>query len=241
MAPGVRATLCGIGRAVVVRFRRQPLAQPPLRLGALEGKDRAPVRAAVRLPDRGVGIHRVVGDEGVGAVVVALGGVDRLRAADLLRGLPEEAELPLDAVLLHRRLRGQEPGQRADPQHGVRVGVPGRVRVQTLARRLVRHRLLRVAGNGVVLGVGADDRAARSPGGEEGGRHLAAALFDVEPFVAQQVDVGLRGTVLPPRRFGVSPDLQIEVGEPLPVLVDPVVRKLLRLREARHCPIFLSR
>ncbi len=111
----------------------------------------------------------------------------------------------------------------------MRVGVPGRVRVQTLARRLVRHRLLGVAGNGVIFGVGADDRAARSPGGEEGGRHLAAALFDVEPFVAQQVDVGLGGAVFPPRRFGVAPDLQIEVGEPLPVLVDPVVRKLLRL------------
>src|SRR5215213_9458407 len=106
--------------------------------------------------------------------------------------------------------------------------------METLARRLVWHRLLGVAWNGVILGVGADDRAARAPGGEKGGRHLAAALFDVEPFVTQQVDIGFGGTVFPPRRFGISPDLQIEVGEPLPVLVDPIVRKPLRLREARH-------
>ena len=65
--------------------------------------------------------------------------------------------------LLHRRLGRQEPRQGTDAEHRVRIGVPGRVGVQPLARRLVGHRLLRVARDRVVLGVGADDRARLRP------------------------------------------------------------------------------
>jgi hypothetical protein len=176
----------------------------------------------------------VVRNEGVGVVEVALGGMDWLRTADLFRRLAEEAQLPLDAELLHGRLRRQEAAQRADAQHRMGIGVPGGVRVQTLSRRPVRHCLLRVAGNGVVLRVRADDGATASPGGHEGGRHLAAPFLDLEPLIPQQFDVGPRRLVLPPGRLGVAPDLQIEIGEPLAVAVHPVERELLRLVEARH-------
>ena len=119
---------------------------------------------------------------------------------------------------VHGRLGGEDAAERADAEHGMRVGVAGGPGVESLARRLVGHGLLRVAGNGVVFGVGSDDRAvAVGPGGDEGGRHLAAAFFDVEAFVAQQVDIGLGGFVFAPGRFGVAPDLEIEVGEPLSV------------------------
>ena len=43
-------------------------------------------------------------------------------------------------------LVARNPAERADPEHGVRVGVAGRVRVQTLARRLVGHRCCELPG-----------------------------------------------------------------------------------------------
>ena len=78
---------------------------------------------------------------------------------------------------------------------------------------------------------------AFAPGRHEGRRHVAAAFLDVEPVVAQQVDVGAGRAVLAPGRLGVAPDLEVEIGKPLAVLVDPVERELLRLVEARHAGV----
>ena len=109
----------------------------------------------------------VVADGGVEVVVVARGGVDRLRAADLLRRLAEEDERAREAVLLQRRLGGEHPAERSRPERRVGVGVAGRLLVHACARLPVRHGLLGVAGDGVVLGVGAEDgpAAARSSPG----------------------------------------------------------------------------
>ena len=49
-----------IGRAVVVRLGGEALVDPILGFGALEGEDRAPIGAAVGLPDGGIGVHGVV-------------------------------------------------------------------------------------------------------------------------------------------------------------------------------------
>src|SRR5262249_32769613 len=75
-------------------------------------------------------------------------------------------------------------------------------------------------------------RPALPPRGCEGGRHATRPLLDGEPFRSQQIAVGLRRLVFPPRGLGVLPDLQVKVGEPMGLLVDPVQYKALVLSEA---------
>src|SRR5215467_6549269 len=113
-----------------MRGREKALVDPLLRLDSFKGEDDAPVGTALRVPDRGVGEMRVIGDEGIGAVVVALRGVHRLRAAYLFRRLTEEKERACDAEPFHRRLRRQYPGERGRAERGVRIGVPSRPRMQ---------------------------------------------------------------------------------------------------------------
>lgn len=57
--------------------------------------------------DRVVAV-RMVDDVRVAAVVVALGGVHRLRSAHLLGRLAEQSELAGEAEPLHRRLRRED-------------------------------------------------------------------------------------------------------------------------------------
>ena len=137
MAPGQRAAACELPCV-----RDQALVDPVLRLQRLEGEDRAPIGAALRLPDGGVGAMRMVGDEGIGAVEITLGGVHRLRSADLFGRFAEELERTLESKLLHGRFRRQHASQRGDTEHRVRIGVAGRPGVQPFARRLVWRRLL---------------------------------------------------------------------------------------------------
>ena len=86
---GAGATGRGVG---MVRASQQIRVHPCLRAVAFEGEDGAPVGAAVGVPDGGVGGVGMVGDESVEAVVVALGGVDGLGAADLFCGFAEDGE-----------------------------------------------------------------------------------------------------------------------------------------------------
>ena len=87
---------------------------------------------------------------------------------------------------------------------------------------LVGDGLLGVSRHGVVLGVGAEYGTAGAVGGEEGGGHFAGASFHLEAVGLQQVAEGLGGAVFPPGGFGVVPDLAVEVGEGLSVLVNPL-------------------
>src|SRR6202040_1570295 len=95
-----------------VRGRDEALVDPPLRLDCFEGEDDAPIGAALRVPDRGVGEMRVIGDEGVAPVEIALCGVHRLRAAYLFSRLAEEQDRTGDAKPFHRCLRRQHTGER---------------------------------------------------------------------------------------------------------------------------------
>src|SRR5215813_5127699 len=139
-------------------------SRPGFGVRAFEGVDLAPVGAAVGVPDRRVGVGAEIGrmeaDSGVEIIVVAVGGVDRLRAAHLLRGFAEELERPGNAVFLHRCLGRQQPAECAAAERGMGVSVAGGVFVQPGARLPVGHALLAVAGHGVVLGIGGDGRAA---------------------------------------------------------------------------------
>ncbi len=189
---------------------------------AFEGEDGAPVGAAVGVPDGGVGRVWVVGDEGVEAVVVALGCVDGLGAADLFCGFAKDGDGALEVVAVNGRLGGEDTGEGGDAEGGVGVGVARCPGVEVLAGGFVGDGLLGVAGDGVVLGVGTEDGAAGAVGGEEGGGHLAGAALDVEALGLQEVAEGVGGAVFAPGGFGVVPDLAVEVGEGLLVVVDPL-------------------
>ncbi len=166
----------------------------------------------MRFQDGGVGVQRMIGEEGIDPVEIALGGVDGLRAADLFGRLAEELERAADAVLLHGGFGGEDAAERADAKHGMGIGVAGGPGMQPFARGLIGNGLLGIAGNGVVFGVGADDRTgAVRPGGGEGGGHAAGALFDLPAIGAQQIDIGFDGFVFTPGGFGVAPDFEIEV------------------------------
>ena len=210
-------------------------ARPTLGLVALERVDRAPIGAAVRVPVHGVrvGGHPggVEADRGVEVVVEARRGVDRLRAADLLRRLAEEDERAREAVALQRLLGGEHPAERAGPERRVGVGVAGRLLVHALARLAVRHGLLAVAGDGVVLGVGAEDGPATAEARPERRRHAGGALLDVEAELTEEAHVVRGRAVLAPGRLVEVPDRPRRPREPVAMLVDPGVRRPLRLAQ----------
>src|SRR5262249_52020731 len=116
----------------------------------------------------------------------------------------------------------------------MRIGVSGSPRMEAIARCLVGHHLLRVTGHRVVLRVAAEYRAALPPRGSEGGRHATRPLLDGNPFRSQQIAIGLCRLVFPPRGLGVLPDLQVPVGEPAGLLVDPLKRETLLVSESGH-------
>ena len=97
------------------------------------------------------------------SVVIALGGVHRLRAADLLGGLAEELQRAFEAELLHRRFGREHARERGGAERRVRVGMPGGPGMQPRPWRLVGHHLLRVAGHRVVFGIAPEHRAALAP------------------------------------------------------------------------------
>src|SRR5215831_21043740 len=177
---------------------------------------------------------RMIRDEGVCAVEISFGRVHRLRAADLLGGLAKEFERAFDAEFLHGGLRRKHACERGGAERRMRIGVSGGPGMEALARRLVGHHLLRVAGHRVVLRVAAEHRPALPPRGGEGGRHATRPLLDGEPFRSQQIAIGLRRLVFPPRGLGVLPNLQVKVGEPMGLLVYPIQYKTLVLRESGH-------
>ncbi len=157
--------------------------------------------------------------------------MNRLRAADLLRRLAEEDERAREAVALQRLLGGEHPAERSRPERRVGVGVAGRLLVHALARPAVRHGLLAVAGDGVVLRVGAEDGPAAAEARPERGRHAGGALLDLEPELAKEPHVVRGRPVLAPGRLVEVPDRPCRPREPVAVLVDPRVRRALRLAE----------
>src|SRR5215831_5256051 len=118
----------------------------------------------------------------------------------------------------------------------MRIGMAGRPRMQTLSWRPIRHRLLRVLGNRVVLGVGPENRSSLAKRGEKRRRHLSRALFDLPSFLAQQIAVRFCRAILAECGLGVPPDLEMEVRQPLLVGIDPRQRGLLLRRDGAHGP-----
>ncbi len=203
-----------------------------LRLITDEGVDAAPVASGMGVPHAGVGAQ--CSERGmkryrrVHVVVVALGGVDWLRAAHLLRGLAHELQAPGDIVALHRRLGGQYPGQGGDAEGGMRIGVAGRGMMGAVPELAPGHAVLVVAGHGVILGIGSDGRpAAVRPARAEGGRHAAGAFLDLDSLPLQAVHIPCRRPVFAPRRFVKDPDHAMPVRECPAVGFDPVDGRLL--------------
>ena len=133
--------------------------------------------------------------------------MDRLRAADLLRRFPGEAQPPCNSVPLHRRLDGKKPTERRHPEPRMWVGVPCRLIAESLPRRTLRGSGLAVSGHPVVFGIETDHgpRPVRPLGAECGG-HSAGAFLDRESFRPQALHVPRRGAILPPRRFAEVED-----------------------------------
>ena len=125
-------------------------------------------------------------------------------------------------MAVHGGPGAEDAGEGGDAEGGVGVGVAGGPGVEALSRRLIGDRLLGVSRHGVVLGVGAQNGAAGAVGGDEGGGHFAGPALHLEAVGLQQVAEGLGGAVFPPGGFGVVPDLAVEVGEGLSVLVNPL-------------------
>ncbi len=229
----------GGGRAFVGSARRAIPRSPLFGMGAFEGKDRAPVRTAVGFPGYGISVQRVITKKRIRAVEVSLGGMDRFRTADFFGRFAEELERATDVVRFHGRLGGEDAAKGADAEHGMRVGVAGSPGVQAVARGLIGHGLLRVAGNGVVFGIGTDHRPVTiGPGRGEGGGHAAGTLLDIPAIGTQQIDIGPGRLVFTPGGLGVAPDFEIEVGKPLAILVDPVDCRLLCRVHRRACHWF---
>src|SRR5690606_25174221 len=136
---------------------QETLVDPFLGSQRLEGEDRAPISAALGVPDRRIRRVWMVGDERIESVEIALSGMDRLRAADLLGRLAEEDQRAGQIRLLHSSLGGQNSRQRADAEHRVRVGVARRPGVQALAWLLIGNECLGITRHGVVLSVGSED------------------------------------------------------------------------------------
>ena len=221
------------------RKGQERLVDPGLRVQALEGKNRAPVGAAMGIPDGRACRAWMVGDVGVGPVIVPLGGMHGLRAADLLRWLPEEAQGAAQAVTRHGGLGPQHTGERRDTEGRVGVGVTGGPGVQPLARRPVRNRLLGVLWHGVVLGVRSQDGPALAERRQERRRHPGRAFLHLEPLGPQELKVGARRPVFPEGRLGVVPDLLVELRQPLLVRLDPVERGLLLAADTDHGDLLL--
>src|SRR5262245_1641554 len=172
--------------------------------------------------------------EGVCAVEISFGRVHGLRAADLLSGLAEEFERTFDTEFLHGGLGRQHACEGGRAERRMRIGVTGGPVMEALARCLVGHYPLRVAGHRVVLRVAAENRPALPPRASEDSRHTTGPLLDGEPFRSQQIAIGLSRLVFPPCGLGVLPDLQVPVGEPVGLLVDPPQCKTLLLSESGH-------
>src|SRR5262249_60689948 len=80
-------------------------------------------------------------------------------------------------------------------------------------------------------------RHARPPRGREGGRHATRPLLDGEPSRPQKIAIAFSRLVFPPCGLGVLPDLQVPVGEPVGLLVDPPQCKTLLLSESGHASV----
>ena len=224
-AGGARRGVRGGDRAVARR------CAPALRLLADEGVDAAAVGAAVRVPACGVAqrqhVERMEADDRVDAVVIAPEAVDQFRSLHLLGGLAEKAQRAGEVRLLHGVLRGEDPGERADAERRVRVGVSGRKLGESGARAARRGRRLTVAGHGVVFGVSRHGGpGAVGPLRCERGGHAAARRLDREAGASQPVDEPRGRAVLAPRGLGEFPDRAMPFGERVPMPVDPGARKL---------------
>src|SRR5581483_1303375 len=169
--------------------------------------------------------RRVPRDRGV--EVVEQPGARHVHLADqqFLGWAAVDAQAPFDPRLLERLLGG-EPGERAGrAEHGVAAAVAVAARDERVLGGL---RLLREAGQRVVLGEDADDRAALTPLGDEGGRHVRDAALDAEAVPLEQVGQPLGGARLEQARLRVAPDLAVHLGERSRPRVDVLDRPLLR-------------
>ena len=119
------------------------------------------------------------------------------------------------------------------------VGVTGGPGVQPLARRPVRNRLLGVLWHGVVLGVRSQDGPALAERRQERRRHPGRAFLHLEPLGPQELTVGARRSIFAEGRLGVVPDLLVELGQPLPVRLDPVEHGLLLAADRDHGDLLL--
>jgi hypothetical protein len=104
----------------------------------------------------------VIGDEGIEAVIVALGSVNRLGATDFLRRFAEVGQLSIEIRLLHRCLRCEDRGQSRGAEHGMGIRVTGCPGVQSLTGCRIWHDLLSISRNGIVLGIGTHSRPAEA-------------------------------------------------------------------------------
>ena len=185
--------------------------KPGLRLVAFEAVDAEIGRAAMGIPPRRIGERQHVGgmeaDEGVEVVIVALGGMDGLRQAQLFRGLAEKDERAVEIEFLHGGLGGQHAAQRADAERRMRVRMASRVFAQSRPGHLAGGSGLAVTRHRIVLRIGADHRAfAAAIAGNKGGRHSAAARLDLESLGTQALHVPGGRFVLTQGRFGIMPD-----------------------------------
>ena len=218
-----RAGAAGRGMGALDRHERG--VDPGLRRLRLEGDDGGPIGAELRLRRHRVQRPGMPDHGGVEPVVVALGGVDGLGAADLLRRLAEQLQGAGHAMRGHRSPGAEHRGERCRTQHRMRVGMAGGIGVQALARRRMRHHLLRIARHGVVFGETGQHRLALAPAGDEGRGHAARARLHGEALGAQQVDIVAGGSVLAPGRFGMRPDAGAEGRHARLVRRDPVERR----------------
>ncbi len=233
---GSRGSRCrvrgGNGRAA----HRLRGGKPALRLFTEKLIEHAVIGTAVGIPASGVAqrqhVERMKGDYGVEAVVIPSGGVDRLRAAHFFGRLAHEAQGSFESVLLHGRLGGKNPGQGADPQSGMGIGVAAGEARQPIARRSIGGSLLAVARHRIIFGVGHDAwPPAVAPGGGKGGGHAARTLLDVKAFLPQLRHIPFSGAVFAPGRLAKAPDVGIPGRPIVAAVINPAVGGSLGGRE----------
>src|SRR6266542_1287424 len=103
-------------------------------------------------------------------------------------------------------------------------------------RYFTQSRFLGILGDGVILGIRAEDRSALAESGEKRGRHVRRTLLDLEPLLPQQVAVGPRRLVLAERGLRIPPDLEVKVRQALLVGIHPRQCSLLLWRNGAHVP-----
>jgi hypothetical protein len=117
------------------------------------------------------------------------------------------------------------------------IGMAGGIFVNALARLLKGHRILTVAGNGVVLPIGGDNRLAFAVRGAEGGGHGRRAFFHLEALLAQQFHIPGGGSIFAPCRLVEVPHLRVALREPGRVRFDPIQGGLFGRRQRGRTPI----